>query len=145
VHRALDTEELSQDRCVRSISANIGATLYAGHNRRAAGYSSFPRPAVTANIPTSPGAKQQVTVWNRLQKRATDYMLKHPLRELQLIPLKLINLNSGDAAAVEWINEVQKGRPPVIKKFAVPLRIVADFAWLATTLVDRARPKGLLE
>jgi 4-amino-4-deoxy-L-arabinose transferase-like glycosyltransferase len=121
------------------ISANVGATLYAGHNRRAAGYSSFPRPAVTANIHASAGAKQQVAVSNRLQKRATDYLLRHPLRELQLIPLKLINLNSGDAAAVEWINEVQKGRPPVTKKFAVPLRIIADFAYfalLATTLMS---------
>lgn len=38
-------------------------------------------------------------------------MLTHPVRELQLIPLKLIHLNRGDSYALDWVNDAPRAAP----------------------------------
>jgi hypothetical protein len=66
-------------------------------------------------------------------------MVENPLRELELIPLKLLHLNRGDSTAIDiWLNSSARGDPPAVSyNRKIWLSVVLDlfyYALLALTL-----------
>jgi hypothetical protein len=57
-------------------------------------------------------------------------MLTHPLRELELIPLKLIHLNRGDSYALDWVNAPGVGEAPPLSPIQVErISVLADLGY----------------
>ncbi len=116
------------------LSTNGGQTLWAGHNPNADGMQNYPSPELEASFGT--GAEWEINWYKGLQGDAVHYMLTHPLRELELIPLKLIALNRGDSNAFDWLN--QEPNRTLGSTATAYVSAMADFAWfvlLALTLV----------
>ena len=74
-----------------------------------------------------------------LRNDAVEYMVTHPLRELELIPLKLIHLNRGDSYVLDWVNAPGDGEAPPLSPIAAErVGVLADagyFGLLTLTLV----------
>jgi 4-amino-4-deoxy-L-arabinose transferase-like glycosyltransferase len=90
------------------VSGNSSFTLWAGHNPDANGgpvYQSPAELAVLSKLSESEAASRQ-------RHDAIDWALSHPLRELELIPLKLNALARGDSLLIRtWINSA--GQKPL--------------------------------
>jgi 4-amino-4-deoxy-L-arabinose transferase-like glycosyltransferase len=120
---------------------NASHTLWSGHNPGATGGQTYP-PADYFDrfTPTSPDRELESAA--ALRSDAIDYMFSHPLRELELIPLKLIHLNRGDSYAFDWINAVPAGEPQPVAAIDVErIGVLADaayFALLAGTIAGSA-------
>ncbi len=109
------------------VSSNVGATLWAGHNPAAYGgptyYQDYER--FGDDI-----VKREVESAKYLRGEALDYMVSHPVRELQLIPLKLIYLNRGDAQVLELVNSAAPGdRKPLKRTDEIRLEVLADIGY----------------
>jgi len=116
------------------LSTNAGETLYAGHNPNADGMQNYPSEELTASFGT--GKEWEVKWSHGLQRRAIDYMVSHPAREVELIPAKLLALMRGDSWAFDWLN--QDPYPTLSRTWTTYISVVADLAWfslLALTLV----------
>ncbi len=87
------------------IATNSSTTLWSGHNPTANGGPTYATDAVLAPIAHTRGAEREVAEARLLRKEAFAYMRSHPLRELELIPLKLLSLNRGDSQVLgTWIS-----------------------------------------
>jgi hypothetical protein len=109
------------------VSSNVGATLWAGHNPSAYGgptyYQDYER--FGDDI-----VKREVESAKYLRGEALDYMVNHPVRELQLIPLKLIYLNRGDAEVLELVNSAAPGdREPLKRTDEIRLEVAANVGY----------------
>jgi hypothetical protein len=135
------------------VSTNSSATLWVGHNPNADGGPNYATKEVLAPIAGAKGRDFEVEEARLLRREALEHVVEHPLRELYLIPLKLISLNRGDSRVIDtWINGrdpvgVRPGgavqvreRPPVIGAGAAAvLGTLADaayYALLGATLVS---------
>ncbi len=116
---------------------NASHTLWSGHNPGATGGQTYP-PDEYFDRFTQTAPERELESAAALRSDAIDYMLSHPLRELQLIPLKLIHLNRGDSYAFDWVNAVPEGEAPPVSRINVErIGVIADafyFTLLATTL-----------
>lgn len=115
------------------LSTNASTTLWSGHNPDATGAQIYAPESLLRQVPTS-GVAREVEESRLLRREALDYMTSHPLRELELIPLKLMNLNRGDSWALEWVNAGKPGERPFEAKAATPIRVLADFGYYTLLL-----------
>jgi 4-amino-4-deoxy-L-arabinose transferase-like glycosyltransferase len=83
------------------VATNASATLWSGHNPKANGGPVYHSPAQLAELANL----SEVDASARVRDDAIDWAVHHPLRELELIPLKLKALAQGDSEVVwTWIN-----------------------------------------
>jgi 4-amino-4-deoxy-L-arabinose transferase-like glycosyltransferase len=83
------------------VATNASATLWSGHNPRANGGPVYHSPAELAAL----GKLSEVDASARVRDDALHWAVHHPLRELELIPLKLKALAQGDSEVVwTWID-----------------------------------------
>jgi 4-amino-4-deoxy-L-arabinose transferase-like glycosyltransferase len=117
------------------VSTNASLTLWVGHNPNANGSQNYIPPNALDNVPP----KDRELVGSRIYRhQAMQYMRTHPLRELELIPLKVVNLNRGDGWALDWVNDPAAKPRPIRPILDMPIRVLADagyFALLAFTLL----------
>ena len=109
------------------LSTNGGQTLWAGHNPNANGMQNYPTEEHEASFGT--GAEWEVKWYKGLQSEALHYMATHPVRELALIPAKLIALNRGDSYAFDWLN--QEPDPLLGSTATAYVSMFADLAWFS--------------
>jgi 4-amino-4-deoxy-L-arabinose transferase-like glycosyltransferase len=83
------------------VAANSSYTLWAGHNPRADGGPVYQSAAESARL----SRMSEAGAASKQRGDAVAWALRHPLRELELIPLKLRELARGDSRLIEtWIN-----------------------------------------
>ncbi len=98
-----------------------------GHNPRASGgftnyatYDSFGDDIV----------KREINSSKHFRDEALEYMIRHPVRELELIPLKLIHMNEGDGAVLAEVNSAGIGdEPPLKRTDEIRLRVAANVGY----------------
>ncbi len=86
------------------LATNSSETLWAGHNPDATGGQVYPPDAFYEPFNDVPDTEWELRTTGALRHDALSYMIRHPARELELIPLKLIHLNRGDSYALDWVN-----------------------------------------
>jgi 4-amino-4-deoxy-L-arabinose transferase-like glycosyltransferase len=124
------------------VSTNSAQTFWAGHNPTANGGATYARGKIYAELQDLPRDRFEVEQARLLRREALDYMFGHPLRELSLIPRKLLYLTLGDSRAIQTGSTLSEraaqgapvtgGITPVIvptANAAILLGIVADVAW----------------
>ncbi len=112
-------------------------TLWSGHNPDATGRRMPAPESLLRQAPTSASRGGQGE--QALRKEALDYVASHPLRRLELIPLKLIDLNRGDSSALGWPNAGAPGERPFELAAATPIQVVADFGCCTLLLATLGR------
>jgi 4-amino-4-deoxy-L-arabinose transferase-like glycosyltransferase len=91
------------------VATNSSDTLWSGHNPSARGGPSYAPHSLLAK---AKGTNFEIAEAKLLRKEAIHYAVHHPLRELELIPLKLIAFARGDSTLIKvWINA--KGQTPM--------------------------------
>jgi 4-amino-4-deoxy-L-arabinose transferase-like glycosyltransferase len=108
------------------LSTNSSTTLWSGHNPGADGGESYASRELTGEIT---GKQPEVEEARILRREAFKFFRTHPGRELELIPLKLLNLNRGDSWAMEWVNAGKPGKRPFGRDLGTPVRVLADAAY----------------
>jgi 4-amino-4-deoxy-L-arabinose transferase-like glycosyltransferase len=105
------------------VGGNASFTLWAGHNPRANGGPVYQSPAELAEL----NKLSEADAASRQRHDAIDYAVSHPLRELELIPLKLNALARGDSLLIRtWINAA--GQAPLTQAQVDLFGGVADLA-----------------
>src|SRR4051795_6048060 len=105
------------------VATNASATLWSGHNPDANGGPVYHSPAQLAAL----RGLSEVDASARVRDDALDWAVHHPLRELDLIPLKLKALAKGDSEVVwTWIDAT--GARPLGKSETAVVTRVADAA-----------------
>jgi 4-amino-4-deoxy-L-arabinose transferase-like glycosyltransferase len=105
------------------VGTNASGTLWSGHNARADGGPTYQTPAELAELE---GLSEAASA-SKQRKQAIDWAVHHPLRELELIPLKLRALARGDSLLIDrWINA--SGQRPLGKTEATVASRLADVA-----------------
>src|SRR3954463_1750897 len=115
------------------VATNTTATLCSGHTPDANGGPVYHSPAELAAL----GKLSEVDSSARIRDDAIDWAVHHPLRELELIPLKLKALAKGDSEVVwTWIN-ASGARPLAGSETAVVTRLAdaASYALIAALLL----------
>ncbi len=111
------------------VATNASQTLWSGHNPGATGAQTYPPDSYFEQFDeTVPLRELQSS--KALRNDALEYMFTHPVRELELIPLKLIHLNRGDSYALDWVNDAPDG-PPISAIDVERIGIIADAAYYA--------------
>jgi hypothetical protein len=124
------------------VSTNSAQTFWSGHNPTANGGATYARGEIYDELKDVPQKRFEVEQARLLRREALDYMLGHPLRELSLIPRKLLYLGVGDSRAIQ-LNVTPTRRPspprsvpggvtPVYvnsASTAVLAGVIADVAW----------------
>jgi hypothetical protein len=88
------------------VATNSSTTLWSGHNPGADGGATYAPRSLLAPALRKKGIDFEAAEGRLLRHQALEYMRTHPLRELSLIPRKLVALNEGDSKATEvWIHE----------------------------------------
>jgi hypothetical protein len=105
--------------------------LWSGHNDDATGAQMYPPPEYDDSFDqTLPELELQTS--QALRNDAIEYLFTHPLRELELIPLKLLHLNRGDSYVFDWVNAPGDREAPPLSDLAVErIGVVADFGYYA--------------
>jgi hypothetical protein len=113
------------------LSTNSSTTLWSGHNAGAQGGQNYAPPELLARIPVKTGPQRELGEGKLLRSEAIRYAKSHPSRELQLIPLKLLNLVRGDGYVLDWVNAGPAEGKPIAPELVVPVRVVADGTFYA--------------
>ncbi len=92
------------------VATNASATLWSGHHAGATGGQTYPPESYYQQFDQEPPLRE-LQSGTALRNDAVRYMVTHPVRELQLIPLKLIHLNRGDSYALDWVNDAPDVAP----------------------------------
>lgn len=120
------------------VATNASQTLWSGHHAGATGGQTYPPVGYelrfSADLP-----ERELESSRALRDDAVEYIVSHPLRELELIPLKLIHLNRGDSYVLDWVNAPpEQGVPPLSPIVVERVGVLADagyFGLLALTVV----------
>lgn len=113
------------------VSTNGGTTIWSGHNPGANGSATYIGPDLAAKVNKYPPEEREVRLNSMLQSDALSYAFHNPGRELALIPLRFLELNRGDSAALSiWIIANDKKRVLNSNQWR-RLGTLADFAWFA--------------
>ena len=115
------------------LGTNGGTTFWAGHNDRADGGPTYATPELLLEAGPRDEPNIEFKQEALLRERALEFIVENPLRELELIPLKLLHLNRGDSAAIDiWLNSQARGdEPAVALNRKVWLSVVLDFGYYA--------------
>jgi hypothetical protein len=120
---------------------NASHTLWAGHNPAATGGQVYPPPGYEDQF-SSESPDRELQSSKALRSEAIEFMFSNPVRELELIPLKLVHLNRGDSYIFDWVNAVPPGVAPPVSAIDVErIGVLADaayFALLAFTIFGSA-------
>ena len=123
------------------VATNASQTLWSGHHAGATGGQTYPPPEYVAAFGHD-ARTEELESTRALRNDALEYLVTHPGRELQLIPLKVIHLLRGDSYALDWVNKGQEGRPgPLSALWVERIGVIADAGWfglLALTVVGGA-------
>lgn len=119
------------------VSTNGAQTFWAGHNPAANGSANYTRSEVYAELKGVPPKRFEVEQARLLRREALEYMFEHPLRELTLVPRKLLYLVQGDSRGIQYRpngaeRQVAGGVAPVIVSRPNALDVIgiaADIAW----------------
>jgi hypothetical protein len=111
------------------VATNASQTLWSGHNDAATGSQVYPPPEYDDGFDqTLPALELQTS--RALRNDAVEYLFTHPLRELELIPLKLLHLNRGDSYVFDWVNTPGDRELPPLSELAVErIGVVADVGY----------------
>jgi 4-amino-4-deoxy-L-arabinose transferase-like glycosyltransferase len=111
------------------VATNASETLWSGHNEHATGAQIYPPADYDDRFDqTLPALELQRS--KALRNDAIEYMVTHPLRELELVPLKLVHLNRGDSYVLDWVNAPGDGEaPPISAIQAERIGVVADLGY----------------
>jgi 4-amino-4-deoxy-L-arabinose transferase-like glycosyltransferase len=111
------------------VATNASQTLWSGHNDHATGGQVYPPADYYDRFDqTLPALELESS--KALRNDAIDYMVTHPLREAELIPLKLIHLNRGDSYVLDWVNAPGTNEAPPITAIDVErIGVIADFGY----------------
>lgn len=120
------------------VATNASQTLWSGHHAGATGAQTYPPAGYEEQFaPDLP--ERELLASKQLRNDAIEYMFTHPLRELELIPLKIVHLNRGDSYVLDWVNAPGDGEQPPLSPIAAErVGIIADagyFGLLALTVV----------
>ena len=121
------------------VATNASATLWSGHHAGATGGQTYPPESYYLQFDQEPPLRE-LQSGKALRNDAIEYMLTHPLHELQLIPLKLIHLNRGDSYALDWVNDAP-GVAPIAPINVERISVLADagyYGLLAVFLLGSA-------
>ena len=110
------------------LATNASETLWAGHNPSATGGQVYPPDAYYERFDDVPGNRWELEISAALRADALSYMVRHPVREIELIPLKLIHLNRGDSYALDWVNTGAEAGP-IAAIDAERIGVLADFGY----------------
>jgi 4-amino-4-deoxy-L-arabinose transferase-like glycosyltransferase len=121
------------------IATNASQTMWSGHHAGATGGQTYPSAEFGKRYDGLGVAQRELQSSRDLRNEAIEYMATHPVRELELIPLKLIHLNRGDSYALDWVNDPSGDQVPPLSQIAVErIGVIADagyFGLLALTLL----------
>jgi 4-amino-4-deoxy-L-arabinose transferase-like glycosyltransferase len=111
------------------VATNASQTLWSGHNAHATGAQVYPPADYDDRFDQSlPDSELQTS--KALRNDAIEYMATHPLRELELVPLKLLHLNRGDSYVLDWVNAPgDREAPPISAIQAERIGVVADLGY----------------
>lgn len=120
------------------VATNASQTLWSGHHAGATGAQTYPpgdyEDRFAAELP-----ERELGASAALRDDAIEFMLTHPVREAELVPLKLIHLNRGDSYVLDWVNApAADGRQALTPVWAERIGVVADagyFGLLALTVL----------
>jgi 4-amino-4-deoxy-L-arabinose transferase-like glycosyltransferase len=119
------------------VATNASQTLWSGHHAGATGAQTYP-PADYDLQFASELPDRELESSKALRNDAVEYLITHPVRELELIPLKLIHLNRGDSYVLDWVNAPGDGEAPPLSPIAAErVGVLADagyFGLLAVTV-----------
>jgi 4-amino-4-deoxy-L-arabinose transferase-like glycosyltransferase len=100
------------------VATNSSTTLWSGHNPTANGGPTYAPPSLAVKWRDPDPTKAEVKEAKVLRREAIKWAENNPLKELGLIPRKLIALNGGDSNSLPiWLNASggrQMGRSSVI-------------------------------
>lgn len=112
-------------------ATNASHTLWAGHNPTATGGQVYPPPGFDDQF-SQISPNRELESSKALRNDAIEFMFSNPVRELELIPLKLVHLNRGDSYIFDWINAVPEGEAPPVSPINVErIGVLADAAYFA--------------
>ena len=109
------------------VATNASATLWSGHHAGATGGQTYPPEEFYLQFDQEPPLRE-LQSGSALRRDAIEYMVTHPLRELQLVPLKLIHLNRGDSYALDWVNDAP-GVAPISPINVERIGVIADVGY----------------
>jgi 4-amino-4-deoxy-L-arabinose transferase-like glycosyltransferase len=109
------------------LSTNSAETLWAGHNATADGGPTYAPPELLERAAHAPfGPERELANAEVLREDARRWATQNPHKVLALVPLKLIQLVSGDGKLVSiWI----EAEEPVLGTLGPSVTVVADMAW----------------
>ena len=111
------------------VATNASETLWSGHNPDATGAQVYPSEEYDDQFDQQLPALELQRA-KALRNDAVEFMLTHPVRELELIPLKLIHLNRGDSYALDWVNAPGVGEAPPLSPIQVErIGVLADLGY----------------
>ena len=111
------------------VGANAGRTLWSGHHANATGSQTYPTPADYERLGIDRDTVTEIEISDAFRDDGIEFLLNNPLRELELIPLKLIHLNRGDSYAFDWINADDE---PAVSPIDVErIGTIADFGYFS--------------
>lgn len=121
---------------IMPVGANAGRTLWSGHHPDATGAQTYPTAADFERLGLDADSTE-IEISDAFRDDGIDFLLDNPVRELELIPLKIIHLNRGDSYVFDWIN-AHREEPAVSDIDVERVGTIADagyFALLALTLL----------
>jgi hypothetical protein len=87
------------------ISTNGAQTFYSGHNPQADGGPTYVPLSLLDRVDGVQGTERELEAERITRDAALTWLRQHPLRELELIPLKIASLNRGSGAATRiWLS-----------------------------------------
>ena len=111
------------------VATNASETLWSGHNDDATGAQVYPPADYDERFDQALPALELERA-KALRNDAIEYMVRHPVRELELVPLKLLHLNRGDSYVLDWVNAPGTNEaPPISRIQAERIRVVADLGY----------------
>lgn len=111
------------------VATNASQTLWSGHHAGATGGQTYPPADYLDQFPDDVRARELESS-KALRDDAVEFMLTHPGRELQLVPLKVVHLLRGDSYALDWVNAGEESRPgPISPIWVERIGVVADAGW----------------
>lgn len=109
------------------VATNASATLWSGHHAGATGGQTYPPEEYYLQFDQEPPLRE-LQSGSALRRDAIEYMVTHPVHELQLVPLKLIHLNRGDSYALDWVNDAP-GAAPISPINVERIGVIADVGY----------------
>jgi 4-amino-4-deoxy-L-arabinose transferase-like glycosyltransferase len=111
------------------VATNASQTLWSGHHPGATGGQTYPPADYLDRFPEDVRTRELESS-TALRNDALEFMLTHPVREVQLVPLKLVHLMRGDSYALDWVNAGTEGEPgPLSPIWVERIGVVADAGW----------------